>query len=987
MKKKILPVLALLIVMLLCAAAPARAASGTITEYHQVAYGVMRVGHFEINGQTAFCTDHDKTTPPRGTAVTTAGTVTNQNMRKALYYGYGGPASVVGADDRGWTLTSIAVSLAKGTATTHNSEMIEWYNEVIQRPAPPDGFVVTLWDTGNGSQQQLATWTWTPEGTLRVLKETDDAGLGEELLSQVLSSDGTVFTVTDASGKTAGTLTVKNGQTQALTLAAGTYTVRETSVPAGFALSGETVTVRIEAGKEQKVTFVNRPLFEPLDLLLKKQDEDGNPLEGAVFEVSWYRELFEDPDEAQGKTPLKTWTFETDAEGCIRYDAEHLVEGELLLDREGNAAGLPGTYVFRETMAPAGYAAADPVAVTLDAARIDGTNVTFAAPLVTDALQRVTIRIRKEDAVTQDELPGPYGTFEGAVFEIFRYDAVLDRDVSCGLLTTNGSGEAQTDPLLPGLYEIREVTPPAGYLAMKGAVTIRAGVKEPNIAFFTYEAVVRETPVRVLIRKMSYDKEGSLVPLEGAQLQLLDAEGTVLHEWTSTKEGELFHALPAGTYTVREIRTPEGYLGPQEDLTVNVTEQEEIQEIVFVNEKIPRIVTDASFEAGLKTAPLGVLRGADRVHLEDLVPGRTYEIRLQLLFTESGEQAGLGTTLTFRASGTDERIEVPFTVPENAAGELLTVTETLYSEGREIASHTDLRDKAQTVSVMRVQTRAIALPGEEKMLASFGRQTVADDLHIEGALPGHTYTAVMSLADTQTGEILRGASGKMLQGCQTFTAQSSDLTVRVILETEDASVFASARYTVIEQILEEETVVAEHRDLDSPEQTLDVAHIGTTLSDSGTVREGTTTLHALTDTVAYSGLVPDRDYTLSGTLHDAKSGKPLESDGKAVTVSVVFRPQQPEGTQDVLFLLPAEILAGRRVVAFEELSFEGRTIAVHADLKDAAQTVSFATVPKTGDDTFPALPALACAAGVSGGTAAWIIAGRHRAGRKTKKRD
>ena len=43
MKKKILPVLALLIVMLLCSAAPARAASGTITEYHQVAYGVMRV--------------------------------------------------------------------------------------------------------------------------------------------------------------------------------------------------------------------------------------------------------------------------------------------------------------------------------------------------------------------------------------------------------------------------------------------------------------------------------------------------------------------------------------------------------------------------------------------------------------------------------------------------------------------------------------------------------------------------------------------------------------------------------------------------------------------------------------------------------------------------------------------------------------------------------------------------------------------------------
>ena len=98
---------------------------------------------------------------------------------------------------------------------------------------------------------------------------------------------------------------------------------------------------------------------------------------------------------------------------------------------------------------------------------------------------------------------------------------------------------------------------------------------------------------------------------------------------------------------------------------------------------------------------------------------------------------------------------------------------------------------------MKVQTKALALPEEEKMLASFGPQTVADDLYIRGALPGHTYTAVMSLMDTQTGEILRDASGNPLQGSLTFTAQSSELTARVTLDVQDASVFTVARYTAI----------------------------------------------------------------------------------------------------------------------------------------------------------------------------------------------
>ncbi len=60
--------------------------------------------------------------------------------------------------------------------------------------------------------------------------------------------------------------------------------------------------------------------------------------------------------------------------------------------------------------------------------------------------------------------------------------------------------------------------------------------------------------VKVITTKV--DEEGNMLP--GAKLQILDQNGKVLDEWTSTEEAHTT-LLPDGTYTLHEVEAPEGY--------------------------------------------------------------------------------------------------------------------------------------------------------------------------------------------------------------------------------------------------------------------------------------------------------------------------------------------------------------------------------------------------------------------------------------------
>jgi hypothetical protein len=91
----------------------------------------------------------------------------------------------------------------------------------------------------------------------------------------------------------------------------------------------------------------------------------------------------------------------------------------------------------------------------------------------------------------------------------------------------------------------------------------------------------------------------------------------------------------------------------------------------------------------------------------------------------------------------------------------------------------------------------------------------------------------------------------------------------------------------------------------------------------------------LTDEVEYENLEPGKEYELTGTLMDRETGKAVTgADGKAVTATAKLAPKLSTGKAKVTFEFDATGLAGHSVVAFEELSQGGKTMATHADIDD-----------------------------------------------------
>ncbi|SEG32499.1 LPXTG-motif cell wall anchor domain-containing protein [Eubacterium ruminantium] len=156
-----------------------------------------------------------------------------------------------------------------------------------------------------------------------------------------------------------------------------------------------------------------------------------------------------------------------------------------------------------------------------------------------------------------------------------------------------------------------------------------------------------------------------------------------------------------------------------------------------------------------------------------------------------------------------------------------------------------------------------------------------------------------------------------------------------------------------------------HEDIESEGQTVRPVDIHTNATDGITSEhiskpEGTVTI---VDRVSYTGLTVGEEYTISGTLHvtgytwkDAEGNEIktvdaddtlLDEEGQPVTAETTFTAESKDGFVDLEFTIDASFLAGESVVAFEELIYKDKTIALHADIDDEDQTVHFGNLHTT----------------------------------------
>ena len=103
--------------------------------------------------------------------------------------------------------------------------------------------------------------------------------------------------------------------------------------------------------------------------------------------------------------------------------------------------------------------------------------------------------------------------------------------------------------------------------------------------------------------------------------------------------------------------------------------------------------------------------------------------------------------------------------------------------------------------------------------------------------------------------------------------------------------------------------------------------------------DGTVTI---VDTVEYTNLNTDREYTMTGTLMDYETGEPMtDANGNTITSSTTFTPSSANGSVDIVFELDASQLGGVQTVVFEDLYWDNIRIATHSDIEDKGQRVEF----------------------------------------------
>lgn len=363
-------------------------------------------------------------------------------------------------------------------------------------------------------------------------------------------------------------------------LDAGTYYLKETKNPKGYALNNSVVSVVVKANESSWIgsngEFKDYPQADPVGILLGKVDKETNKnkpqgsasLAGAEFTVKYYKGLYDSDPAKSGQIPARSWVLKTDKDGFAYLDSDYKVSGDDFY-MFGNIATIPvGTITIQETKAPTGYFINNEVFVRkIEANGKDQYVSTYNQPTVNEKV--IKFDIKKVQAGTSTPVSGA----------VFRHTLP---NGSTEDLTTNGSGEITITGLASGTHKIKEIKSPDGYqlnpnevvfnvASGTGTITFTSGTnslvthgtKDSGDGYATFGNKVN--PFNLKITKTN--EHGNV--LKGAEFRLYsDADcKNVVDTQISDEKGLLtFKNLDVEkTYYFKETKAPQGYRIPVDE--------------------------------------------------------------------------------------------------------------------------------------------------------------------------------------------------------------------------------------------------------------------------------------------------------------------------------------------------------------------------------------------------------------------------------------
>ena len=388
-----------------------------------------------------------------------------------------------------------------------------------------------------------------------------------------------------------------------------TYLITELNTPAGY-MPIQPMTVVLD-----KQSYKYQWILEDKDIISALRVEKTDAETGKVIPIA--NTSFHLYD-AQGKQIKMV---------ASRYPTTQYID-EFATDESGTFT-LPeklqiGTYYLEEVNAPDGY--------------LKGQRMKFDITSGHDWSQPFTIQYANTPAKgkikivkTDSETAEPV---EGAVYEIY-----ADGDIKTGdntirntsgelidTVTTDDTGTALSKELYLGNYTVKEKETPDGYKldTEEHKVSVEYADAVTPVVIATLE--VEDEPNNIFIQKIDSETEKTL---PGATLQLIDADGNIIDEWTTTDEEshKISHISKPGTYILHEEKAPDGYL-KADDIEINyeggIIETPFVMKDVPIQAEIEKI--DAKTEKSLPGATLQLIDADKKVVDEWTTDGKPHSL-------------------------------------------------------------------------------------------------------------------------------------------------------------------------------------------------------------------------------------------------------------------------------------------------------------------------------------------------------------------------
>lgn len=526
-----------------------------------------------LRNRPAFCANYYGASPKVTPTADAKEEVSSEWLRKVVYYGYGGPKDILSSKygtSGAIVASNLLASYANGIYPGSNEGYWRYFRDNFDldwffgQPSPPAQFHAYLlhfnqYDTnvvGDRTKWQPLLYGYLEEpGTLSITKTS----LYPEISNANYSLPGAVYGIYKDQGATSkvGELTIlDNGKSNTVTLEAGTYYLKETKAPDGYALDSEIHPVRVTSLQENNVTMQDEPLYYSQDLLLKKVDVDdahSTKLAGAEFTVKFYDVITEQKKDLSGHLK-KTWRMQTDEYGQLKLNRNYLISGDSFYEIDGQPVLPLGTLTIQEVKAPSGYQLNDELLIVPLTLSTTKAAVLYQVPTLKELPVNLKV-VKKQQG-------------EDAPLEDVSFLHTMP-DGKTETLTTDKNGAFSLNYLAVGKHVLKETKPIPGLKLLDQEIVFtiseKGAIELPQQKFYernddTLTIYNEPSTATLKVRKVNNHDQ----PLsDGGTFRLSDDNGVVAS--AVLDDGIVtFTGIGIGkTYYLTETKPPKGYRLPE----------------------------------------------------------------------------------------------------------------------------------------------------------------------------------------------------------------------------------------------------------------------------------------------------------------------------------------------------------------------------------------------------------------------------------------